>query len=296
MWPDHHVAIGLRDNFLKKVRSGAPTVFLVGAQAQKDESLRARLRYELTSRPGTRDKVDVYYPEALFDDLLSGKHGQGYDLLGLENVLAMSVHAIVILLEGAGAIAELGAFCNHPELSKKLVVVVNRRHRRDRSFIMLGPIRQLRLADSNSVVYFDYEDANTDWLGREVRTRLRRLSGQSAVSENPDNPIVAKEFLLGAIYIGQPLHFDQAVELINFAAPSIQDDATVVVRMALSMLEADRLLSFTNGQYSITTQGTQALKNRIELSGDAATVWRDLDKYRVGYLNNVMRKRKLTVA
>lgn len=295
MYQDKDLAIGLRDSFLTKMRSGRNrTLFLVGAQAQRSDSLRAKLRYELASRPRTHEKADVYYPEDLFDELLSGKLGHSYNLLELENLLAKGVHAIVIILEGAGAIAELGAFCNHPDLSKKLIVIANTRYRRDRSFIMLGPVKQLRENDKNSVVFFDFESSDTVRLGLEVRRKLRTLYLSSSISGNPDNPIVAQDYLLGAAWVRQPITIDDAAHMIKVASGETQDNPAVIARMALSILETRRLVSVTQGEYRINQQGIETLKTRIAASGQNKEIWNTLDQYRVRYLNRAVRKLKLS--
>ena len=294
MYQDEELAVGLRDSFLTKIHSGNPTVLLVGARPQRRDSLRAKLRYELASRPRTHEKAAVYYPEDLFDDLLSEKLGHSYNLLELENLLAKGVHAVVIMLEGAGAIAELGAFCNHLDLSKKLIVIVNEQHRHDRSFIMLGPVRQLRQNDKNSVVFFDFESPATDRLGLEVRSRLRRLYRGSTISGNPDNPIVAQDYLLAAVFIRQPITIDDAAHMIKVASGEMQDNPAVIARMALSILETRRLVSVTQGEYRINRQGIETLKTRIAASGQDREIWSSLDQYRVRYLNRAVRKLKLS--
>lgn len=120
-------------------RKGTLNLFLIGGKVTKDprtKSLRARLRPVLAALPN----VNVLYPEELFGDLI---YGEKMDLLQLENLLANSVHAVVVCPESPGSLVELGAFSNHPYLCRRLIVVANKKFEHSQSFIRLGPLRYL---------------------------------------------------------------------------------------------------------------------------------------------------------
>lgn len=65
------------------------------------------------------------------------------DLLLFEQDLGYLTSAVVIFLEAPGAIAELGAFSQIDSLSRRLVIVVSQEHHPRKSFISLGPIRNV---------------------------------------------------------------------------------------------------------------------------------------------------------
>jgi hypothetical protein len=65
------------------------------------------------------------------------------NLLELEDDLAYLAGFILLFVESAGSIAELGAFCRSPVLSKKLVAVLEASHNHE-SFIKDGPVDLLR--------------------------------------------------------------------------------------------------------------------------------------------------------
>lgn len=68
-----------------------------------------------------------------------------YDnLFDFENDLASLSAVILVFVESAGSIAELGAFCQAPPLREKLVAILEHRHQDDTSFIKSGPIELLR--------------------------------------------------------------------------------------------------------------------------------------------------------
>lgn len=73
------------------------------------------------------------------------------DLLLFEEDLGYLTAAVVIFLEAAGSIAELGAFSQIPSLRDRLVIVVTDEHHEKKSFISLGPLRQLEQRDAHSV-------------------------------------------------------------------------------------------------------------------------------------------------
>lgn len=73
------------------------------------------------------------------------------DLLLFEADLGYVTSAIVIFLEAPGSIAELGAFSQIASLKDRLVIVVTDNRHPRRSFISLGPLRQLEEQDSDSV-------------------------------------------------------------------------------------------------------------------------------------------------
>ncbi len=111
------IAEVLEKEVFQRIRLTAPAVFLVGASPSAASSLRDQVRADLAGRRRVPE-FDIYYPEDLFEELLRGGEA-GADLLELENQLAENVHAVVILLESPGAIAELGAFANHDRLKDR---------------------------------------------------------------------------------------------------------------------------------------------------------------------------------
>ena len=73
------------------------------------------------------------------------------DLLLFEADLGYITSAIVIFLEAPGSIAELGAFSQIDSLKDRLVIVVIGDRHPKKSFISLGPLRQLEGQDQHSV-------------------------------------------------------------------------------------------------------------------------------------------------
>jgi hypothetical protein len=109
-------------------------VFLCGGA---DRTLRDELARYLRSRH--KDELDVFYAEDVWSRV-NNANSAG-NALELEHRLAEVADLIIIVLESAGAIAELGAFAAVPQLRKKLLPIVDKKYARDDSFINMGPIR-----------------------------------------------------------------------------------------------------------------------------------------------------------
>ncbi|MFO1318849.1 MAG: retron St85 family effector protein [Burkholderiales bacterium] len=73
------------------------------------------------------------------------------DLLRFEEDLGYVTSVVVIFLEAPGSIAELGAFSQIATLNQQLVLVVLDTHHPKKSFISLGPLRQLEGEGRSSV-------------------------------------------------------------------------------------------------------------------------------------------------
>lgn len=114
---------------------------------------------------GIRENVDVVIPGSMRDALLRRieasdpslsarikeaeefqdwlEHSQVDNLIDFEIVLADLASAVVLVVEGLGAYAELGAFSVIESISNKLITVVNTNTVIDKSFINLGVIKYL---------------------------------------------------------------------------------------------------------------------------------------------------------
>lgn len=80
------------------------------------------------------------------------------DLLLFEADLGYLTAAIVVFLEAPGSIAELGAFSQIESLKDRLVIVVTGDRHPIKSFISLGPLRQLEKKDRDSVCVVPAQD------------------------------------------------------------------------------------------------------------------------------------------
>lgn len=115
----------------------------------------------------------------------------GYSSLSeFENDIAALSAVIVVIVESAGSIAELGLFFANEHLRKKMIVVVHSGHHREESFIKFGLLDPLETASANSVLVYDLntekveeikEDEVIDLL-EEVCNISEKLDGSAQFS------------------------------------------------------------------------------------------------------------------
>src|SRR3989338_7401627 len=139
-------------NILPMLSEMSISVFLCGKRPDSEGGEREKIKKMLEART-YGSGIDVYYPEDIFEELL--RSGKSQNLLDLENFLADSVHVVVILPESPGSFAELGAFANSPALKDKLLVLLDAKYKKDRSFINLGPLKYLKEKTSSIVYWID---------------------------------------------------------------------------------------------------------------------------------------------
>ena len=133
------------DEIYCKFREQYIVIFLCGgASTSKHKSLRDRVRVLLENEKKTfwNKPYKIFYPEDLLIEVLNKT--KEADLLSYEQFLANNSHMIVIICESAGSLVELGAFTNNEYTVDKVVAAVDKRRVKDKSFIMLGPIKYLR--------------------------------------------------------------------------------------------------------------------------------------------------------
>ncbi len=83
------------------------------------------------------------------------------DLFDLEKDLALLAAVILVFVESAGSLAELGAFAAIDEIKAKTVAVIERRYLRVDSFVKEGPLNRLGLGEGGRVHSYDWLDGGT---------------------------------------------------------------------------------------------------------------------------------------
>lgn len=288
-----HLAARLDEEVFQRIELSTPAAFLVGAARSAASALRAQIREELAGKPRITG-FDVYYPEDLFEELLRGGE-KGADLLELENLLAENVHAIVIVLESEGAIAEFGAFANHERLRDRLIVVVNSKYRRARSFIMLGPVSYLRRKTTSKIIYHDFKRPDLRKLGEDVRGAVRKVSKGVVVDTSVRNPVAAQHYLRAAVHVLHPVSQAGLQSLIQRAAGGTPEQANRIVSTSLSILYREGEVALSAEGYSLTEAGRHRLGRMLQLERQGRAMTRSLDRARIDVLTWRLRHpQKLT--
>lgn len=289
---DHlaEIAATLEREVFGRIRLTSPAVFLVGAAPSAGSKLRDEIRNELAGRPRIPG-FDVYYPEDLFEELLRGGE-KGADLLELENMLAENVHAVVILLESPGAIAELGAFSNHEKLRDRLVVVVDIKHRRDRSFIMNGPINFLERKTGSKIIFHKLTDPSLPRLGADIRTAIRKVSENVTVEASVRNPIAAQHYMRMAIHVLHPITQVSLQKLVEYSGSAGSHEANRIVSTAMSILRKEGEVALGPHGYTLTDAGRERIKRLVKSEPDGRRIVKALDQIRINVMTLRFRRPK----
>lgn len=117
-----------------------------------------------------RRGYQILYPEDLFSDAVYLNKRE--DLLTNENSLADNADVVCVICESIGSAAELGAFAQSETINQRLVAGINQRYVRQKSFIMLGPVRFLKRNYKGRVVFYDAKQLEKfcDGLEREFNS------------------------------------------------------------------------------------------------------------------------------
>jgi hypothetical protein len=129
------------------------------------------------------------------------------ELFSFEKDLASLSSAIVIFLESAGSIAELGAFSQQEGVKQKLLIFLQTKHYKQDSFIKLGPIKYLEDSFDGSVRPYpwqvtDYSSGSTldeDSLSGsmdEICDAIAEVLGANRVQRKFDTEAARDQMLL----------------------------------------------------------------------------------------------------
>lgn len=267
-----------------------PSVFLCGGSAEGD--LRPALQERLSHW-----YFDVHAAEDLFEDLLYGPGHQ--DLLDLENLVAQSVDAIVLVVESAGAIAELGAFASADDTRRKLICVLERKYRRKKSFINYGPLRLMLDKKEGRVIYTDFRksDEVADSVARaiwKVDRPYRRATGIGRAEPGVNNVVQAHRFVLFAIYMLEPTSRQTIGRVVEYASGVDPRRAAALTSAAVSMLAKRGDVELNPDGYLLTRRGLEDAASLMRRSSRRYAVsWSAMDHVRTAILNSRLRGKPL---
>lgn len=276
----------IRDDIYKPAFNFKTTVFLCGADiTQKD-----KIRYKIAEALKWRFWADIIYPEDIFDELLYSSKTK--DLLSLEGLLADSVDAIVLIPESPGSFAELGAFANDELLRSKLICIVDKKYKKDKSFINQGPLRLVKKANPFGLIFIDPDDIDEEI--DKLISSLRKMKKASAKRGDKISLLQLENFLLPSIYLLEPVSKET---LVNLVASATEDklNSFQTTTTALTILIKKKQIQLTVNGYKLTTLGLetffafQKTKSRIKRQDEII----EIDNLRLEILNLKYRNKKL---
>jgi hypothetical protein len=280
----------IRDEIFIPVNTYKTTIFLCGADLNEEKGLRGRIAKELTSIWNSYF-YDIIYPEEIFDELMYGYKAK--DLLSLENMLAESVDAILIIPESPGSFTELGAFANDERLRDKIICIQDEKYKKEKSFINYGPIRLIQKSKTGQVIFIS--PALTERGIAKIKTALSKLKKNSSKMPSCVSLMQLENYLLPTVYLMEPVQkgiLEQMVaKVISDPEHSFHKTTT-----ALTMLAKKNYISITPDGYCLTNLGLESF-NELKKSGKhkISIETQKLDSLRLDIMNWKYRGKKIAL-
>jgi hypothetical protein len=300
------IASKIKKDIFESVFTFKTSIFLCGKDINDKTSIRYKIAQGLTMGFWYSNNYDLIYPEDIFDELLYSSNST--DLLSLENLLADSVDAVVVIPESAGSFAELGAFANNDKLRNKMICVVDIKYKRDKSFINQGPIKLVKSVNKDAIVYieegklgksisskidsFSYFTRDTEI--EKLVLALRKMKRGNDKTENKITLLQLDRFLLPAIYLLEPVSKIVLAQITTFAMDD-EKNSYSSTSTALTTLTKKRYIEATASGYILTTLGKTEFfsfrkKNSRNKQHDKTIA---IDDLRLEILNLKYRNKKL---
>lgn len=282
------IADKLKNKFLNESQNtNEISIFLCGGSGKEEEKFRRKVGEKISSKLSNY-KYSVYYPEDMFIELILGYQKQ--DLLTLENLLADSASAVVILLQSPGTFTELGAFTNYKKLSNKLIVIIDPRFERRRSFINLGPIRFLKDKTKSKVLFMPMDNSNFNKLIEQITDTARDMAKHSLPIRDLTNPIFAYRFYLALIYIFEPIPKYAIFAILKLLATNEEKNIVTVAEIVINSLINERRVTLSSENLSTTSKGADDLIYDSNTKKRASITSAFLTEIRLEALNLIYRK------
>lgn len=263
-------------------------IFLCGGGRGAEVERRREIGEAISSIRG-KYRYSVHYPEDMFVELIMGH--QRRDLLSLENMLAESAHAVGILLESPGTVAELGAFANHNRLRDKLVLIVEPKYKKSKSFINLGPIRFLRRASKSEIHYLPITREHSEEIARTICDSCREIVKHSRPVEDLTNPLFAYDFYLAIVYVFDPIPKRAVLHIGARLGGSNGDNVSVAAETVVNSLINEGKISCVGNALSCTDSGRFYLLYSRRTKRASASLIRLLTDLRYRVLNSLYRRK-----
>lgn len=244
----------------KKLNHQYVDVFLCGgASTNGSISIRDQIKEKMNKFKDIR----ILYPEDLFIEMLKDKE---YNLLDLESFLAENSDVICIVCESAGSLVELGAFTNNKKTVGKVIALIEKRRKRQKSFIMLGPIKVLKSISKEKVLYYNSEEVEKTTEKLQKLFNKKRRSGildhKSLNNKSIDTLIGMYYFIPLLLYFHKHISSTKIIILLQLL---LQREGYKVnnfdrlFRPSLKLLYKDKYIikNIKNGEsaYSLTEKG-----------------------------------------
>ena len=282
----------IRDDIYRPAYNFKTTILLCGADISQENKIRYKVDKALRSNWLHWFYFDIVYPEDIFDELLYS--AKTADLLSLESLLADGVDAIVLIPESPGSFTELGAFSNDEKLRQKLICLIDKKYKKNKSFINQGPLKLVKKANSNGLLYIDPNNIENEI--DKLITALKKVKKISSKKTDKISLLQLDNFLLPSIFLLEPVSKETLVNLVESATED-KINGYQTTTTALTILTKKRQIELTTNGYKLTKLGVENFltfrKVRSRIKKQDKTV--KIDNLRLEILNLKYRKKKLKV-
>ncbi|WP_062067782.1 retron St85 family effector protein [Cellvibrio sp. OA-2007] len=260
------------------------TIFLCGAH----KSEKNKGRYKLSKLLNQHGAFELVYPEDIFEDVLEG---QANSLLWLENTLAASVDAIVIIPESPGSFAELGAFSVNEKLVNKIICIAEKCFSNKKSFLRYGPFRLVNSSTTGRVIYEKYdsfsEKENGKKIIKEISRRIESIKRVFPTEKNTTNILELKNFLLPAIYLMNNLTISDLYELVLNTTSEQRKYVEIATKSAITQLTKLNWIEKESNTYKVSKEGHMHIQNNFNIA--------IMDKVRIEIMNIENRRNSVFI-
>lgn len=253
------------NNVYKKINREYIDVFLCGGVSTNNYCIRDAVREKLEKL-----NIRVLYPEDLFMDILT--KDKNMDLLSLENFLADNSDIICVLPESAGSLVELGAFTNNSKTLDKLFVIIDKKYQKDKSFIIMGPIKYiLNEKGKERVIFYDID--TIDITIKKVVDRFRRFR---RMYEARGKKYIDINTIIGQYYfIPLLIFFTKSISMRNLEKIMARiytndnlsmDRLQIVLSSSVKLLYKNKFIdkNIISGEISLTNKGNKYIRNILD--------------------------------
>ena len=183
--------------------------------------------------------IKVFYPEDLLIEVLNNT--KDADLLSYEQFLANNSHIIAIICESAGALVELGAFTNNEYTANKVIAAVDKKRAKDKSFIMLGPVKYLKKKGKENVI--EYGTDESEFAKKLLKNVREKYTKEEADKQINLTTIVGMHYFIQLLlYFFKVLSSKELVAMIHYIEKGKRieiKDFDVLFSAALKLLFQD---------------------------------------------------------
>lgn len=262
------------EKIFKKINDQYIDVFLCGGVSRKkNKSIRDLIREKLIN---TKD-IRILYPEDLFIEILT--IDKKSDLLTLERVLAKNCDLICIVAESAGSLVELGAFVNNDKTKEKVIALVDEKRKKDKSFIMLGPIKYLKKFNKKQVIF--YNNNNIEKVSIELKKFFKqykkgKLSSRKVDGKNINNIIGIYNYIPLLLYFYTEIeasNLKKSIKEVYLNQSYKEEKFLTLFKSGIKLLYKEKFiyknLDYDKTKYKLTQNGYDFVYNllsRLEIS------------------------------